>query len=114
MKKIVLSLIMFTVLVFGGGISKAQALTLDEARRQIESLSAQITQLRSMLGGQALRNNSSVTLSDPVPFTVDFKVNGSDNPITVDYKSKITASWTSTGAIDCGPAGNWVPLWPGN
>lgn len=113
MKKIILSLVIFSVLVFGGSATTAQAFTLEEARAQIEILKTQIVQLRSMLGGQALQNNSSVTLSDPTPFTVDLKVNGSDGPITVDYKSKITASWTSTGTISCGPSGNWVPLWPG-
>lgn len=50
----------------------------------------------------------------PSKLSVDLKVNNSDNPLPVLFKSKITPSWNSTGASSCMAAGHWVPVWPGN
>ncbi|MES2930666.1 MAG: hypothetical protein V4665_02700 [Patescibacteria group bacterium] len=46
--------------------------------------------------------------------SVDLKVNASDNPSPVLFRTKINASWTSSGVAYCSGSGNFAPLWPGN
>lgn len=42
--------------------------------------------------------------------SVDLKVNGSDYPESVPYDSLVTASWTSTGTVNCSVSGPSDPL----
>ena len=58
-------------------------------------------------GGSA---NDSVTVNVSVPVTpptVDIKANGSDGPITIDYNTVATLSWTSTNASSCSASNGW-------
>ena len=58
-------------------------------------------------GGSA---SDSVTVNvsgQPIPPTVDIKANGSDGPITIDYNTSATLSWTSTNADSCTASGDW-------
>lgn len=48
----------------------------------------------------------SFELITPPP-TVDIKANNSDGPITIDYNTSATLSWTSTNATSCSASGNW-------
>jgi hypothetical protein len=48
--------------------------------------------------------------SSQVPPSVDLKINGSDNPTAVAYKSKMTATWTSTGTTSCYTYGTHVSM----
>jgi len=51
-------------------------------------------------------NKSFTTVCIPTP-TVDLKVNGSQGPITVSYRSTVTLSWSSTNAASCEASGDW-------
>ena len=58
-------------------------------------------------GGSA---NDSVTVNVSAPTTpptVDIKANGSDGPITIDYNTAATLSWTSTNATSCSASNGW-------
>ena len=48
-----------------------------------------------------------ITVSYQAPPTVDIKANNSDGPITIDYNTSATLSWTSTNATSCSASGNW-------
>jgi hypothetical protein len=41
------------------------------------------------------------------PPTVDIKVNNSNGPITVNYNTAATLSWSSTNAVGCTASGSW-------
>jgi len=69
-----------------------------------------------LLTNNSIKDSSDnfFTIQAPTPpryKSADLKINGSDNPAAVPLNSKITASWTSTGTVNCYTYGNHVPLW---
>ena len=52
-------------------------------------------------GGNPLLGNTPVTAFACVPPTVDLKANGSDGPISINYNTGATLSWTSANATSC-------------
>lgn len=46
------------------------------------------------------------TLSSQTP-GVDLKANGSDGPITLNYKNYVNLSWNSSNAVSCWASGDW-------
>lgn len=57
-------------------------------------------------GGSA-SDSVVVNVSPPPPPTVDVKGNGLDGPITVDYNTTVTFTWTSTTADSCATEPDW-------
>ncbi len=61
----------------------------------------------------AARNSAGTSYGEIKSFTttqepvVDLKANGSDGPISVDYKNSVTLSWTSSNVTDCTASGDW-------
>ena len=61
------------------------------------------------------QNSVGTAYGDPVqsfatqclPVTVDLKANNSNGPITVNAKTSITLSWTSTNGASCQASGDW-------
>lgn len=43
----------------------------------------------------------------PIPPTVDIKANSSNGPVTINYNTSATLSWTSTNAIGCTASNGW-------
>lgn len=64
---------------------------------------------RNSVGTSYGANKSFTTVCRPTP-TVDLKVNGSQGPITVPYRSNVTLSWSSTNAASCQASGDWSGL----
>jgi hypothetical protein len=64
---------------------------------------------------QAFSRNSAGTSSGEIKsfktvcpaVTVDLKVNNSDSTINLNYKDKVTVSWTSENATTCSASGDW-------
>ena len=58
-------------------------------------------------GGSA-NDSVTVNVNQPTPApTVDIKANGSDGPVTIDYNSAASLSWTSTNSTSCNASGDW-------
>src|SRR3989344_820954 len=54
-------------------------------------------------------NSKTFTVSEapaPAP-SVDIKANGSDGPITIDFNSAATLSWSSSDTTSCSASGGW-------
>jgi len=59
-------------------------------------------------GGSA-SDSVTVNVSAPtLPPTVDIKANSSDGPITIDYNTGATLTWTSTNATSCDASNAWT------
>ncbi len=53
------------------------------------------------------QDTTNVYVSSVSTPTVDIKANGSDGPITIDYNTSATLTWTSTNATSCTASGDW-------
>lgn len=59
-------------------------------------------------GSQATVSRTiNVVNSNPSPVTVDLKINGGNNPVTVASGASVTLSWNSSNANSCTASGAW-------
>lgn len=58
--------------------------------------------------GTRVTDSVAVNIRNAVPApTVTLKVNNSDGPVTINYNSEATLSWTTTNAVSCTASGSW-------
>lgn len=57
-------------------------------------------------GGTSYGENKTF-FTKSAPVSIDIKANGSDGPITLNYREYITLSWNSQNAVSCTASGDW-------